>query len=102
MASPVPRTAGCYMPKTECTAVNELIDLVHRKPLDRDSEEELLFSSSAPRRLRPRPQQLFAVEMPSEPTEARATMPVIWTRKPEFEPTPRDDAPRDDLDTVAV
>ena len=91
------------MSKVECTAVNELIDLVHSKPLDhRDSEEELLFASPEPRRAttshRP-PRALFSVEISTEPTEARATMPVIWTRKPEFEPTPRSD---DDLRTVAV
>jgi hypothetical protein len=141
------------MPKVECTAVNELIDRVHNRPLERDSDEELLFSAppsarqprgtqppplfstSAPAPIfpidaptipavrampaatpapvyaqpayappapvyaqQPAPRVQFPVEMPSEPTEARATMPKIWTRKPEFEPTPRED----DLATVAV
>ncbi|CAN5188799.1 hypothetical protein BH11MYX1_BH11MYX1_54990 [soil metagenome] len=33
--------------KIECTAVNELIDLVQKKPMDRDSATELLFGSPA-------------------------------------------------------
>jgi hypothetical protein len=143
------------MSKIECTAVNELIDLVQNKPMGRDSEEELLFSappsarqpkgtqppplfSTAAPAFAPAPAQpaqpvyrvattdiaplpaayvpayvapvpdnartnpvkrpLFPVEVSSEPTEARATMPVIWTKKPQFEPTPRED----DLQTVYV
>jgi hypothetical protein len=81
--------------KIECTAVNELIDLVHQKPLDRDSGVELLFQPPREANLRrqvdgtPAPRGLWAVELPVEPTEARATMPKIPTRKPELEPTPR-------------
>ncbi len=82
--------------KIECTAVNELIDLVQKKPLDRDSEAELLFAPPREANLRrpdatpagSPPHGRFAVELPLEPTEARATMPRIWTRQPEFEPTP--------------
>jgi hypothetical protein len=82
--------------KIECTAVNELIDLVQQKPLDRDSGVELLFQAPREANLRrqvdgtPAPRGLWAVELP-EPTEARATMPKIPTRKVEFEPTPRVD-----------
>src|SRR5450432_3249702 len=90
--------------KIECTAVNELVDLVQRRPLDRDSGEDLLFSAPREANLRrtaagtqpppmgtPRPIGLFAVELSIEPTEARATMPKISVRKPVFEATPRDD-----------
>jgi hypothetical protein len=87
--------------KIECTAVNELIDLVHQKPLERDSGVELLFAPPREANLRrqvdgtpaPRglPRGLFAVELPIEPTEARATMPKIPTRTPQFDPTPRAD-----------
>jgi hypothetical protein len=87
--------------KIECTAVNELIDLAHQKPLDRDSAVELLFAPPREANLRrqvdgtPAPRGLWAVELPVEPTEARATMPKIPTRKVEFEPTPRvDENPR--------
>src|SRR5262249_12591667 len=47
----VPRalTPG-VMAKVECTAVNELIDLVQNKRLERDSDEELLFQAPAPAR----------------------------------------------------
>jgi len=86
--------------KIECTAVNELIDLVQQKPMDRDSAAELLFAPPREANLRrqvdgtpaprtPAPRALFAVELPIEPTEARATMPKISTRRPQFEPTPR-------------
>ena len=80
--------------KIECTAVNELIDLVQHRPLARDSGEDLLFQAPREANLRrpaagtqpppmgtPRPIGLFAVELPIEPTEARATMPVIPTRR---------------------
>ncbi|MEP6859683.1 MAG: PEGA domain-containing protein [Deltaproteobacteria bacterium] len=83
--------------KIECTAVNELIDLVQQKPMARDSGVELLFQPPREANLRrqvdgtPAPRGLWAVELPVEPTEARATMPTIPTRKPEFEPTPRVD-----------
>lgn len=86
--------------KIECTAVNELIDLVQQKPLDRDSGVELLFGAPREANLRrqvdgtPAPRGLWAVELPVEPTEARATMPKIPTRKPEFEPTPRPELSR--------
>ncbi|HEY6035471.1 MAG TPA: PEGA domain-containing protein [Kofleriaceae bacterium] len=81
--------------KIECTAVNELIDLVQQKPLDRDSAAELLFQPPREANLRrqvdgtPAPRGLWAVELPIEPTEARATMPKIAARRPQFEPTPR-------------
>lgn len=67
--------------KIECTAVNELIDLVYQKPMDRDSSAELLFAPPAPsdpgarhaanaeKAARPRP---FPVEVASEPTPVRA------------------------------
>src|SRR3569832_2432201 len=83
--------------KIECTAVNELIDLVQQKPLDRDSAAELLFQPPREANLRrqvdgtPTPRSLWAVELP-EPTEARATMPKIPARGPQFEPTPRPSA----------
>ena len=83
--------------KIECTAVNELIDLVQQKPLDRDSAAELLFQPPREANLRrqvdgtPAPRSLWAVELP-EPTEARATMPKIPARGPQFEPTPRPSA----------
>ena len=81
--------------KIECTAVNELIDLVQQKPLDRDSAAELLFQPPREANLRrqvdgtPAPRGLWAVELPVEPTEARATMPKIPARRNQFEPTPR-------------
>ena len=108
------------MSNSESTAINELIDLVQRKPLDRDSDEDLLFEAPRAARLArgttappmfeaaPAPPvvptthaaaSLFPVELPSEPTEARATMPVISTRKQVFEPTPRND---DSLATMYV
>src|SRR6185312_8080839 len=86
---------GAMSSKIECTAVNELIDLVQQKPLDRDSGVELLFQPPREANLRrqvdgtPAPRGLWAVELP-EPTEARATMPKI-SRKVEYEPTPRAD-----------
>jgi hypothetical protein len=86
--------------KIECTAVNELIDLVQQKPMDRDSGVELLFAPPREANLRrqvdgtPAPRGLWAVELPVEPTEARATMPKIPTRKVEFEPTPRPELDR--------
>ncbi len=36
--------------KIECTAVNELIDLVQKKPMDRDSAAELLFADPGGRK----------------------------------------------------
>ena len=100
--------------KIECTAVNELIDLVQHRPLARDSGEDLLFQAPREANLRrpaagtqpppmgtPRPIGLFAVELPIEPTEARATMPVIPTRRPVFEPTPRPEL-HDDVETTDV
>ncbi|MEO6772185.1 MAG: hypothetical protein ABI467_04075, partial [Kofleriaceae bacterium] len=77
--------------KIECTAVNELIDLVQQKPLARDSGVELLFApprEANPRRQvdgTPAPRGLFAVELPVAPAHAG---------RPPFEPTPRrGDAP---------
>src|SRR5512141_497923 len=87
--------AGPMSSKIECTAVNELIDLVQQKPLDRDSAAELLFQPPREANLRrqvdgtPAPRGLWAVELPVEGTEARATMPKIPARRPQFEPTPR-------------
>lgn len=67
--------------KIECTAVNELIDLVQHKPLARDSGEDLLFSAPREANLRRpaagtqppamgtlRPIGLFAVALPVPPT----------------------------------
>jgi len=88
-------SAGPMSSKIECTAVNELIDLVQQKPLDRDSAAELLFQPPREANLRrqvdgtPAPRGLWAVELPVEPTEARATMPKIPARRNQFEPTPR-------------
>jgi hypothetical protein len=95
--------------KIECTAVNELIDLVQHRPLRRDSAEELFFQPPREANLRAtgtqpppaaKPRALFAVELPMEPTEARATMPVISYRKQVFEPTPR--RAEEDLETTYV
>src|SRR3569833_3722489 len=53
--------------KIECTAVNELSDLVQQKPLDRDSAAELLFQPPREANLRrqvdgtPAPRSLWAV-----------------------------------------
>lgn len=77
------------MSKVECTAVNELVDLVRSRPLDRDSADDDLFGSSAPRaaRLRGTPApSLF--EMPAPPPApipstiraAAAPMPVPRAR----------------------
>jgi hypothetical protein len=107
--------------KIECTAVNDLIDLVQHRPLARDSGEDLLFQAPREANLRrpaagtqpppmgtPRPigpLGLFAVELPIEPTEsieARATMPVIGTRRQVFEPTPRPELTHDDVETTNV
>lgn len=104
--------------KIECTAVNDLIDLVQHRPLARDSGEDLLFQAPREANLRrpaagtlppqmmgvetPRPLGLFAVELPIEPTEARATMPVIPTRRQVFEPTPRPELTHDDVETTNV
>jgi hypothetical protein len=93
------------MSKIECTAVNELIDLAQKRPLDRDSAADMLFAPLKEANLRrqvsgtPAPIGLFAVELPVEPTEGRATMPKISTRRPQFEPTPR---PTPDLDHRAI
>ena len=100
------------MSSSESTAINALINVAHQRPV-RDSSEDLLFEAPRPARPReappmfvvpvpqlapppppfaappPRPRALFPVELPSEPTEARATMPVISVRKQVFEPTPR-------------
>ncbi|MEO8844015.1 MAG: hypothetical protein ABI591_11240 [Kofleriaceae bacterium] len=94
--------------------MNELIDLVQHRPLARDSGEELLFSAPREANLRrpaagtqpppmgtPRPIGLFAVELPIEPTEARATMPKISTRRQVFEPTPPPQL-ADELETTDV
>jgi len=53
--------------KIECTAVNELIDLVQKKPMDRDSAAELLFAPPGGRTPPANgvPAALFAVELPS-------------------------------------
>jgi hypothetical protein len=104
--------------KIECTAVNDLIDLVQHRPLARDSGEDLLFQAPREANLRrpaagtqpppmgtPRPVGplgLFAVELPIEPTEARATMPVIPTRRQVFEPTPRPELTHEDIETTYV
>jgi len=56
------------MSKVECTAVNELVDLVRSKALDSDSADEDLFAASAPRahRLRGTPAPAW-FEMPAPP-----------------------------------
>jgi hypothetical protein len=57
------------MSKVECTAVNELIDLVQQKPLSHDTDD--LFSAPRPHRLRgTEPPALFAVELPALPQPA--------------------------------
>lgn len=61
--------------KIECTAVNELIDLVQKKPMDRDSAVELLFappagaSSRRPANGTPDP---VAGDLPAATTDQRA------------------------------
>jgi hypothetical protein len=61
--------------KIECTAVNELIDLVQKKPMDRDSGVELLFAPPAGASIR-RPANgtppLFAGDVPAAITDQRA------------------------------
>jgi hypothetical protein len=56
------------MSKVECTAVNELVDLVRTKSLDSDSADEDLFASASPRahRLRGTPAPAW-FEMPAPP-----------------------------------
>ncbi len=70
--------------KIECTAVNELIDLVRQKPMDRDSAAELLFAPPGGRK-RPAngvPSALFAVELPSLVPAPVAPAPVAPTPAP--------------------
>jgi hypothetical protein len=62
--------------KIECTAVNALIDLVQKKPMDRDSAAELLFAPPAGTSGR-RPANgtpgLFAGDVPAATDVAKAT-----------------------------
>jgi hypothetical protein len=67
------------MSKLECTAVNELIDLVQQKPMSHDTDD--LFSAPRAHRLRgTEPPALFAVELPALPQPApqktRAAAPM--------------------------
>jgi hypothetical protein len=67
------------MSKVECTAVNELVDLVRSRPLDRDSADDDLFGSSAPRaaRLRgtPAPSLFEMPALPPAPVAPPAPIP---------------------------
>lgn len=64
------------MSKIECTAVNELIDLAQKRPVDRDSGADLLFAPAREVNLRsrvsgtPAPIGLFAVQLPPPPPSA--------------------------------
>ncbi len=94
--------------KIECTAVNELIDLVHKKPLDldsgRDSSQDMLFAPPREASLRrpaagtqpppmgPQKLNLFAVELP-------AFKPVAPTTGA---PVPAPVAAEEDIDTTYV
>ncbi len=78
------------MSKVECTAVNELVDLVHSRPLDRDSADDDLFGSSAPRaaRLRGTPApSLF--EMPPAPVAQPLPIPSTIRATSAPMPVPR-------------
>jgi|GEM_PF-2626029 len=71
--------------KIECTAVNALIDLVQKKPMDRDSAAELLFAPPGGRK-RPAnglPSALFADELPSlvPASVAPAPAPIAAQRR---------------------
>ena len=77
------------MPKIECTAVNELIDLVQQRPMTRDdAEEEVLFSAPRQVRLRgtePPPRiDLFAVSLPPLPV----AQPAAPQPQPIAQPAP--------------
>jgi hypothetical protein len=81
------------MSKLECTAVNELIDLVQQKPLSHDTDD--LFSSPRPHRLRgTEPPALFAVEIPALP---QPVQPVIRSdsRRPAVAPMRLAPGPKD-------